>query len=68
MLSMLDIVYTGAFLYNFTKDINWPKAYMNGDYMFGGVSQHGFYLEWKIAAAHKIPTHQPLFFISINAV
>lgn len=42
MLSMLDIVYTGAFLYNFTKDINWPKAYMNGDYMFGGVTPTWF--------------------------
>jgi hypothetical protein len=59
-------VFKSLFIYNFTKNINWPTEYQQGDFVVAVVGKDEMYDELKKLAATKTVNAQPLQVILLN--
>lgn len=59
-------MFKSLFIYNFTKSINWPTDYQQGDFVIAVVGKDGTYEELQKLAASKNVNQQPLQIIQLN--
>lgn len=60
--------FKAIFIYNFTKYIEWPKTYRNGDFVIGVIGKTPLYQELVKMAKTKKVANQPLKIIKYNSL
>jgi len=60
--------FKAIFIYNFTKYIEWPKTYRNGDFVIGVIGKSPLYQELVKMAMTKKVANQPLKIIRYNSI
>lgn len=66
-----DEMFKALFMYNFTKDIEWPSAYTQGDFVIGVLGSSPIIAELEKIAQKKKVGNQPIVvkqFSSANSI